>query len=88
MQTTKTVSLADSKVLAKVYVKKNKVKFFIKADTWRSWDSRNRVPIREIDMDSSLATHANLRIEADKILVDIDSGLIDANTLREPYKYK
>lgn len=88
MQTTKSIVLANSKVLAKVYVKENKVKLFIKADTWRTWDSRNRVPVREISMDSKLATHANLRVEADRLLADIETGLIDAKELRKPYQWK
>lgn len=88
MQTTKSIILANSKVLAKVYVKENKVKLFIKADTWRTWDSRNRVPVREISMDSKLATHANLRVEADRLLADIETGLIDAKELRKPYQWK
>jgi len=88
MQTTRSVTLSDSKVLAKVYVKENKVKLFIKADTWRTWDSRNRVPVREISMDSKLATHSNLRIEADRLLADIESGIINAKELRKPYQWK
>lgn len=88
MQTTKSIILANGKVFAKVYVKTNKVKLFIKADTWRTWDSRNRVPVREIPMDSKLATKETLRLEADRLLADIDSGFINAKALRKPYQWK
>lgn len=79
------ILLANRRLLAKVNRENQKVNYFIKAETWRTWNNRNCVLIKEVELNGRDATVKLLSQEADKIIADIESGVINENDIRAPY---
>lgn len=76
------ILLANRRLLAKVDAKNEKVHYFIKAETWRTWISQNCILIREVELNGRAATVKVLSQEADKIIADMESGVLNEDELR------